>query len=99
VPVGKLSRIGLAMPGSLVTRLMPCGKSNCACKADPPRLHGPYISWSRKVNTKTVTRLLTAERAAEYQGYLDNDRQLPALVHELETLTLEIVEDDPRWRS
>ncbi len=95
----ELARIGLAMPGSLVTRLAPCGKPNCACKADPPRLHGPYISWSRKVNAKTVTRLLTPEQAAEYQGYLDNDRRLRGLLHELETLTLEIVEADPRWRS
>ena len=53
------------------------------------------VSGSRKVKAKTVTRLLTPEQAADYQGYLDNDRRLRALLHELETLTLEIVEADP----
>jgi hypothetical protein len=94
----ELARIGLAMPGSLVTRLSPCGKPNCACKANPPRLHGPYISWTRKVNAKTVTRLLTAEQADEYRDYIDNDRRLRGLLHELEALTLGVVEADPRWR-
>lgn len=95
----ELARIGLAMPGSLVTRLGPCGKANCACKKDPPRLHGPYLSWTRKVNAKTVTRLLTPEQADDYQGYMDNDRRLRGLVHELEALTLQVVEADPRWRA
>jgi hypothetical protein len=95
----ELAQIGLAMPGSLVTRLAPCGKPNCACKADPPRLHGPYISWTRKVNAKTVTRLLMPEQAEDYAGFIDNDRRLRALLHELEELTLGVVDADPRWRS
>jgi hypothetical protein len=38
----RLGRAGFALPGTLLERTMRCGKPNCACKADPPRLHGPY---------------------------------------------------------
>lgn len=32
-----------ALPGSLATCYMRCGKTNCPCKAEPPVLHGPYL--------------------------------------------------------
>jgi hypothetical protein len=89
---------GLCLPGSLVTRLGPCGKANCACHADPPRLHGPYLSWSRKVQARTVTRLLSPEQAEDYRPLMENDRRLRGLLHELEALSLSVVEADPRWR-
>ena len=39
-----LAEIDGLLPGSVVVRLMRCGKRNCACKADPPILHGPTPS-------------------------------------------------------
>ena len=39
----QLAQIDGILPGSVVVRHMPCGKPGCACKADPPELHGPYI--------------------------------------------------------
>ena len=54
---------GYALPGTLTVRSYACGKPNCRCHADPPRLHGPYAEWTRKIGGKTVTRRLTqAER-------------------------------------
>ncbi len=35
-----------------------CGKPGCACKALPPRLHGPYYQWTRKVDGKTAELML-----------------------------------------
>jgi hypothetical protein len=32
-----------SLPGSLVVRSLRCGRQNCACHAEPPRLHGPYV--------------------------------------------------------
>lgn len=52
---GKFVDIDGVMPGSIVMRQMHCGKRNCACKADPSVLHGPYIQWTRIVAGKTVT--------------------------------------------
>ncbi len=54
----ELSSVGMSIPGSLVIRRFACGKAGCGCHNDESKLHGPYISWTRKINNKTVTRLL-----------------------------------------
>ena len=54
-----LGQIGFALPGTITIRRARCGKPRCACAAEPPALHGPYIQWTRTVHGKTVTRLLT----------------------------------------
>jgi len=88
---------GMVLPGSVAQRLMRCGRQGCRCHADPPMLHGPYWSWTRKVNAKTVARWLSDEQLADYQPYFDNAKKLRALTSELEALTLAAVEADPRW--
>jgi len=87
-----LARAGLALPGTLTIRAYACGKPGCRCHPDPPRLHGPYAEWTRKIGGKTVTRRLTPAELAEYQPLFDNARKLRALLAELQDLTLEIIE-------
>src|SRR5687768_4726506 len=87
----QLAAIDFALPGSIVERMMRCGKRRCRCKDDPPQLHGPYLQWTRKVEGKTVTKLLTPEQLTRYQPWLDNARRLRELISELETLTLQTV--------
>jgi hypothetical protein len=74
-----------------------CGKQNCACHQDPPRLHGPYITWTRKVSGKTVTRRLTPEQLERYQPWFENDRRLRQLTKQLEALSLQAAEQAERW--
>jgi hypothetical protein len=81
---------GPALPGTLTIRAYACGKTNCRCHADPPRLHGPYAEWTRKIAGKTITRRLSTDELAEYQPLFDNARKLRALLAELQDLTLEI---------
>ena len=92
-----IADIDLVAPGSVTRRNPRCGKANCRCHDDPPRLHGPYISWTRKVNNKTVTRLLTEEQLADYQAWFDNARKLKALIAQLEEVTLDVIDNDERW--
>jgi hypothetical protein len=92
-----LADVGFVLPGTMTERLTRCGKANCRCHADPPALHGPYHQWTRKVDNKTVTRLMSDEQLADYGPWIDNERHLRALVAEMEALSLAIVEDDPRW--
>jgi len=82
---------GPALPGTLAVRAYACGKPNCRCHADPPRLHGPYAEWTRKIGGKTVTRRLTDAELTEYQPLFDNARKLRALLAQLQDLTLEII--------
>lgn len=95
----ELSELGLALPGSIEVRSTRCGKANCRCKADPAQLHGPYIVWTRKVDQKTVTRVLNADQLEDYRPLLDNAKRLRELVTELQRLTLEVVDADHRWRT
>lgn len=91
-----LAELDGLLPGSVVVRLMRCGKSNCACKADPPTLHGPYTQWTRTVGGKTVTKLLTEEQLARYQPWFDNARTLKDLIAKLEIVSLQAVETEAR---
>lgn len=93
----QLGDIGFALPGSITERMMRCGKRACRCKADPPQLHGPYIQWTRTVNGKTVTKLLTPQQLARYQPWLDNARLLRDLATQLETLSIEAVFNAEGW--
>ncbi len=95
--IAALAQAGLALPGNVVTRSMPCGKTGCRCKADPPQLHGPYHQWTRKINGKTVTRWLSAEQAARYDAWFQNARRLRELLTELESLSLRVAERNEGW--
>lgn len=88
-----LAQIDGLLPGSVVVRLMRCGKRNCACRADPPTLHGPYTQWTRTVQGKTVTKLLTQEQLDRYQPWFDNARRLRELLTEHEARSLRAFHD------
>ena len=89
----ELAATGFALPGTLTVRAYACGKPGCRCHASPPRLHGPYAEWTRKIAGKTVTRRLTPRELAEYQPLFDNAKKLRALLAELQDLTLQIIEE------
>jgi hypothetical protein len=95
----ELSSLGPCLPGSVVVRTGRCGKAACSCRDDPPRLHGPFRSWTRKLAGKTVTRLLSEDQLEDYQVLFDNHRRLKELVHELEGLSLAIIDADHRWNT
>jgi hypothetical protein len=94
-----LAQAGYALPGTLTVRAYACGKPNCRCHADPPRLHGPYAEWTRKIGGKTITRRLSPAELADYQPLFDNAKKLRALLSELQDLTLEIVEAGTRQQQ
>ena len=92
----ELSQIDGVLPGSIVVRHMRCGKPRCACKADPPALHGPYIQWTRTENAKTVTRFLTEEQLARYQPWFDNAQRLKELLAKLQIASVHALESEHR---
>jgi hypothetical protein len=91
-----IARSGLVLPGSIQERLTRCGRANCACHADPPKRHGPYFQWTRKVTQKTVGKWLSAEQRADYETWVNNDRRIHELVARLEALGISALEADPR---
>ena len=75
-----IAATGMVLPGSITERRTRCGRPNCGCHADPPRLHGPYWQWTRKVAAKTIGRWLSAGQHDDYQPWIDNDRRLRELL-------------------
>ena len=92
-----LGQIGFCLPGSIVICRTRCGKPRCACAADPPVLHGPYIQWTRKIGGRTRIRRLTQDELDRYQPWFENARRLRELISELETLCLRAASEAEAW--
>jgi hypothetical protein len=93
----QVSQLGFCLPGTLTERHTRCSSPGCRCRQDPPALHGPYYSWTRKIAGKTVTRTLTPDQARRYQPWFDDARQLRALAAELEALSLTLAQTAEGW--
>src|SRR2546426_11236366 len=52
--------------GTLLQRMMKCGKAQCACAHNPGKRHGPYFEWTYKAKGKTVNVKLTQEATSMY---------------------------------
>ncbi|MHB1639890.1 MAG: DUF6788 family protein [Candidatus Dormibacteria bacterium] len=87
-----LADVGLVQGGSLVRRYTRCTNPNCRCRADPPRLHGPYWQWSAKVDGKTVSRRLSEREAALYAEWIANDRRLRQLISQMRQVAGEVTQ-------
>jgi hypothetical protein len=71
------------LPGSLSTASSTCGKPNCACKAKPPKLHGPYYRWTGFLEGKRTTKTLTPEQARECTKRIARYRALEKQISQL----------------
>jgi hypothetical protein len=85
----ELAKIGYIAAGSVAPRYNRCGKPNCHCHGDPPRLHGPYYQWTGKVNGKTVNRRLSEDEATLYTEWIANDRRVRALINQMREVAAE----------
>ena len=73
--------------GTVLKRMMKCGRPQCACHNDPSKRHGPYFEWTYKANGKTVNVKLTAEAAPLYKAATKQQRKLKAVLAKLERLS------------
>ena len=88
----QLADVGYIASGSVAPRYNRCGKENCGCHADPPRLHGPYFQWTAKVDGKTVNRRLSEHQAHLYNQWIANDRQARALLAQMRAVAAKAAE-------
>src|SRR5574341_831510 len=83
----ELQRLEYFSKGTVLKRMMKCGKAQCACRADPTRRHGPYFEWTYKANGKTVNVKLTPDAAPLYKAASQQYRKLKTLLRRLERLS------------
>jgi len=73
--------------GTLLKRMMKCGKAQCACRQDPTKRHGPYFEWTYKAKGKTVNVKLTREVMPMFRAASQQYRKLKSLLSRLERLS------------
>ena len=71
------------LPGSISTAWSTCGKPHCACKKNPPKLHGVYYRWTGFLDGKRTTKTISADVAAECKRRIKNYRQLQRQIEKL----------------
>ena len=83
----ELQRLEYFSKGTVLKRMMKCGKAQCACRTDPTRRHGPYFEWTYKANGKTVNVKLTPDAAPLYKAASQQYRKLKILLRRLQRLS------------
>src|SRR5450755_2697164 len=73
--------------GTVLKRMMKCGKTGCAFAADADKRHGPYFKLTYKANGKTVNVKLSPEAAPLYKAASLQYHKLKALLNRLEKLS------------
>jgi hypothetical protein len=82
--------------GTVLKRMMKCGKAHCACASDPTKRHGPYFEFTYKASGKTVNVKLSPEAAPLYRAASQQYRKLKTLFNRLEKLSHTILRHQAR---
>ena len=83
----ELGHIEYFSKGTVLARMVKCGKPQCACHTKPSKRHGPYYEWTYKAKGKTVNVRLSAEAAPLFQAAAKQYRKLKSLLTRLEKLS------------
>jgi len=97
-----LAQIEYFSKGTLLARMVRCGKPQCACGKDPSKRHGPYYEWTYKARGKTVTVRLAPEAASFFRAAARQYRKLKTILNRMETLSRQALgklAKDPSSRS
>ena len=86
-----LSQIEYFSKGTLLARMIRCGKPQCACGKDPGKRHGPYYEWTYKARGKTVTVRLAPEAAPFFRAATRQYRKLKTILDRMETLSRQVL--------
>ena len=86
-----LARIEYFSKGTVLARMIKCGKPKCPCGADLKKRHGPYFEWTYKEQGKTVNVRLTAEAAPLFQAASKQYRKLKSTLARLEKLSRQAI--------
>jgi hypothetical protein len=78
--------------GTVLKRMMKCGKARCVCASDSTKRHGPYFELTYKAKGKTDNVKLSPEAAPLYQAAAKQYRKLKTLLNRLDRLSKTILQ-------
>src|ERR1700688_2697773 len=82
-----LLQLDYFLKGTVLKRMMKCGRPQCACHRDPAARHGPYFEWTYKAAGKTVNVKLSPQAAPLYEAATRQHRKLKTILARLERLS------------
>jgi len=82
----QIAALGMAIPGSIQTAYLRCGKKNCRCHQDEKLRHGPYYLWYRRIDGKTATQSIAEEDVNLFRTWINNRDKMEALVQKIVSL-------------
>jgi hypothetical protein len=83
----QLHQLEYFLKGTVLKRMMKCGRPPCPCHRDPAQRHGPYFEWTYKVAGKTVNVKLSPQAAPLYQAATQQHRKLKTILARMERLS------------
>jgi hypothetical protein len=83
----QLTQLEYLAKGTVLVRMMKCGKPQCACHSEPSKRHGPYYEWTYKSAGRTVNVRLTSASAPIYQHAVAQYKKLKVILDRLEKLS------------
>ncbi|HEX8013130.1 MAG TPA: DUF6788 family protein [Casimicrobiaceae bacterium] len=87
-----LAAVDYLCSGTLMKRMMKCGKPACRCTVDPAARHWPYYEWGRMKAGKLVQRYVSAEQAAILRQAIANYRKVKKLLRAWEAETERLID-------
>ena len=87
-----LAGVDYLCSGTLLKRMMKCGKASCGCQTDPAARHGPYYEWGHMKDGKLVHRYVSPEQAQVLRQAIANYRSVQTLLRTWETETERILD-------
>ena len=86
-----LEQIEYFCKGTVLKRMMKCGKARCACASDAAKRHAPYLDLTYKANGKTVKRQALTASGSAVHGAAQQYRKLKTLLNRLDKLSKTIL--------
>jgi len=87
----ELERLDYFCKGTVLRRMMKCGRSQCACGRDPAKRHGPYYELTYKAKGTTVNVRLTSKSAPIYKAATQQYKTVKSLLNRLERLSRSVL--------
>ena len=94
-----LEQIECFCKGTVLKRMMKCGKAYCGCATDPSKRHGPYYELTYKAKGKTVNVKLSPQAAPLYKAASLQYRKLKMLLNRLEKLSQTILRNQAKQQQ
>jgi hypothetical protein len=83
----EIAQLDYFSKGTVLARMVKCGKPQCACRSNSSKRHGPYYEWTYKAEGKTVNVRLSPEAAPIYAAAARQYRKLKSTLLRMEKLS------------